>query len=173
MSNSAPTTIGVGDRLTIVDKVGAPGNGSDGQSLRGLNVNKFPDAALVFVRNSNRMYRLKKNQAVSIVEDTSGMDNVVNGIGSNNVTGRWVAVVQMGTGVLSPGTEGSPAVVVIPGFDVNPGGFFHVNYTEAPSGAAGGLWATVSTETSVQVFSSETSDTTQVFVTYYETPEGE
>jgi hypothetical protein len=171
--NSAPRNIGVGDRITIVDKVGALGNGSDGQSLRGLNVNMFPDATLVFVRNSNRMYRLKKNQAISIVEDTSGMDNVVNGIGSSAAAGRFVALVQMGIGTLAPGVEGGPASVVIPGFDVNPGGWFHVNYTEEPTSAIGGLWAVVNTETSVLVRSTETSDATGVFVTYYETPEGE
>jgi len=170
--DSAPRTIAVGLRVTIVDKVGAQGVDSDGQSLRGLNVNAFPNAALVFVRNSNRMYRLKKNQAISIVEDTSGMDNVVNSIGSSATNGRWVALVQMGIGTLALTGESSPSAVVISGFDVNPGGWFHVSYTSF-AGTPGSLRAEVDSETTVLVTSSSDTDQSGVFVTYYETPESE
>ncbi len=97
--------IGVGKRVTILDTIGASGDGSDGQSLRGQNVNDFPDSALFYVRNSNRLYRLKKNQSIAIAEDTSGMDNVINGIGSSAVNGRFVALVQMATVTLTPGGE--------------------------------------------------------------------
>lgn len=168
-----PVQMGVGKRITIVDKVGAIGNGSNGQSLRGLDVNAYPDAALFYVRDSARMYRLKKNQSIAIVEDTTGMDNVVNGLGSNHITGRFVALVQMGVGTLAGGE--SESTVIIPGFDLNPGGWFHVSYSNGGSftGTPGFLSADVNSETEVAVVSSSTSDGNQVFVTYYQTPENE
>lgn len=170
MPNSAPTTIGVGLRLTMVDKVGAPGDDSDGQTLRGLNVNAFPDGVLVYVRDSNRIYKLKKNMAIAIVEDTSGMDNVINSIGSSSTNGRWVALVQMGLVTLVGGEGGSTGVVA--GWDVNPDGWFHVSNVSF-GGAPGFLRASASSETEVTVDSTSTTDTSIVFITYYETPEGE
>src|ERR1700675_3518668 len=169
MSNSASIQIGVGKRITIVDKVGVQGNGSNGQSLRGLNVQDYPDGCLFYVRDSNRMYKLKKHQAVAIVEDSTGMDNVVNGIGSDAVNGRFVALVQMGLGTLVSGEPTSS--VVIAGFDVNPGGWFHVTHVTF-AGTVGFLRAAKASETTVEVFAT-TDDTSDVFVTYYETPEGE
>lgn len=167
--NSAPRTIGVGLRVTYVDRIG--NSGADGQSLRGLNVNNFPDSALVWVRDSNRMYKLKKNMAISIVQDVSGMFNVVDSVGSNATDGRWVALVQMGIGTLAF-AEGLGAHVTIPGFDVNPGGWFHVSHT-AFGGTSGSLKGEAATETTVTVTSSNDADTGDVFVTYYETPGGE
>lgn len=164
-----PVQMGVGKRITIVDKVGTQGIGSNGQSLRGLDVNAYPDASLFYVRDSARMYRLKKNQSIAIVEDNTGMDNVVNGLGSNHITGRFVAVRQMGIGTLVAG-EGN-STVTIAGFDVNPDGWFHVTHTSF-SGTLGFLRAEQASETTVLVTASN-NDTSDVFVTYYETPEGE
>ncbi len=146
------------------------GNGSNGQSLRGQNVQAYPDGALFYVRDSNRLYKLKKNQAIAIVEDTTGMDNVVNGIGSSTVNGRFVALVQMGVGTLAVGE--SQASVQISGFDVNPQGWFHVSHT-AFAGTPAQLLANVVNDTTIVVFASNNLDTSQVFVTYYETPESE
>ncbi len=170
MDNS-PTTIGVGDRLTILSSIGEIGDGSDGQSLRGQNVNKFPNTALFYVRYSARFYRLKKDMAIAIVEDTTGMENVVNGLGSDAVAGRFVAVRQMGIGTLVPNEVSS--TVVISGFDVNPGGWFHVTHDSFGSGTPGILRAFASSETEVTVVSTSGSDNGIVFVTYYQTPGGE
>ena len=170
MADNAPSDIGVGKRVTILNTVGVQDDKSDGQSLRGQNVNAFPAAMLFYVRDSNRMYRLKKNMAVAISEDISGMANVINGLGSSAVAGRFVALVQMGTGDLVANESGS--FVDIAGFDVNPGGWFHVSYT-AFGGTEGALMAEAISETTVRVTSKSTTDTGSVFVTYYQTPGGE
>jgi len=170
MVDNAPTTIGVGKRVTVLNSVGTQGDKSDGQSLRGQNVNSFPAATLFYVRASNRMYRLKKNMAVAIAEDTGTMLNVINGLGSDAAAGRFVALVQMGFGTLEGG-EGT-SFVDIDGFDVNPDGWFHVSYTSF-GGTQGSLMAEVISETTVRVTSSSGSDTSNVFVTYYQIPEAE
>jgi len=163
--NSASVQIAVGKRLTIVDSVGQ--NGADGQSLRGQNVNDYPDGALFYVRNSNRFYKLKKNQAIAIAEDTSNMDNVINGIGSNATDGRFVAVVQMAVITLTNGVGSQN------GFDVNPGGWFHISYVTFGA-SPGFLRAEVTSDTTVTAHSTDgESSGGTVFVTYYETSEGE
>lgn len=163
MDNS-PTTIGVGKRWTILNSIG--NDGSDGQSLRGQNVNDFPANALFYVRDSGRLYRLKKDMAIAIVQDASGMANVINGLGSSAAAGRFVAIRQMGIGTLVAG-EGS-ASVVIAGFDVNPDGWFHVTHTSF-GGTTGFLRAFASSETEVTV-DSTAADSGGVFVTYYQSP---
>ena len=166
MSNSASTQTGVGKRLTLIERIGQVGNGSDGQSLRGQNVNDFPDGCLFYVRNSNRMYKLKKNQAIAIAEDVSGMDNVVNGIGSSAVNGRFIACVQMNVITLGEGGVGS-----IAGWDVNPDGWFHCTYVTFGT-SPGFLRAEMASETTVTVTSSDAGSIGgTVFVTYYSTPE--
>ncbi len=160
--------IAVGKRVTILDTIGAIGDDSNGQSLRGQNVQNFPDAAIFYVRNSNRMYKLKKNMSVAIAQDTTGMDNVVNGIGSSAVNGRFVALVQMNVITLGEGGTGS-----IAGWDVNPDGWFHCTYTGTFGTSPGFLRAEAASETTVTVHSSDGESTGgTVFVTYYETPEG-
>ena len=159
--------IAVGKRVTILDTIGEAGDDSDGQSLRGQNVQNFPEAALFYVRNSNRMYKLKKNQSNAIGEDTTGMDNVVNGIGSSAVNGRFVALVQMNVITLGAGGTGT-----IAGWDVNPDGWFHCSYVTFGT-SPGFLRAEAASETTVTVHSSDGESTGgTVFVTYYETPEG-
>lgn len=170
MSNNSPTTMGVGKRVTILDSVGTTGDHSNGQSLRGQNVQNFPSSSLFYVRDSNRMYRLKKNMAVAIVEDGTGMCNVVNGIGSSAENGRFVALEQMGFGSLTGGESGG--TVTIAGWDVNPDGYFHVTHVTL-EGTPGFLMAGVASETTVTVTSSSDTDTSDVFVTYYQTPEAE
>lgn len=171
MPNSSPTTIGVGLRLTIVEVIGEIGNDSNGQSLRGLNVNAFPDAALVWVRNSNRMYKLKKNMAIASAQDVTGMYNVVNSVGSSAVNGRWVAVLQMGLASLEANELGS--TTTIGGFETGGiAGFFHCTY-QTKRGTLGILTAEVTSETEISVFSTSTTDTSDVFVTFYETPQTE
>jgi len=162
--NSASVQIAVGKRLTIVDSIGA--TGADGQSLRGQNVNYYPDAALFYVRNSNRFYKLKKNLAIAIAEDTSGNDNVIDGIGSSTVDGRFVAVVQMAVITLASGVGSQN------GFDVNPGGWFHCTYVTFGA-SPGFLRAEVTSDNTVTVHSTDAESSGTVFVTYYETPEGE
>ncbi len=159
--------IAVGKRVTILDTIGEAGDDSNGQSLRGQNVQNFPDAALFYVRNSNRMYKLKKNMSVAVAEDTTGMDNVINGIGSSSASGRFVALVQMNVITLGEGGTGT-----IAGWDVNPDGWFHCTYVTFGTGP-GFLRAFAASETTVTVASSDGESTGgTVFVTYYETPEG-
>ncbi len=171
MPTQASKQIAVGDRFTILDSIGAPGNGSDGQSLRGQNVQMFPEGAIFYVCDSNRFYKLKKNQSIAIAEDTTGMDNVINGIGSSAVNGRFVATVQMAVITLTPGGESGTSSGTAPGWDVNPGGWFHVSYVTF-GGTTGALRAFVASETTVTAESNSGSDSSDVFVTYYETPEG-
>jgi hypothetical protein len=171
MPNNSPTTIGVGLRLTIVESIGTLGDDSNGQSLRGLNVNAFPDSALVWVRNSNRMYKLKKNMAIASAQDITGFDNVINSIGSSPVNGRWVAVLQMGLASLEADEGGS--TTTIGGFETGGiNGYFHCTY-KTIRGTPGFLTAEVTSETEISVFSTSTTDTSDVFVTFYETPETE
>ncbi len=165
MSDNAPTDMGIGKRVTILNSIGTQGDKSDGQSLRGQNVHNFPAAALFYVRDSNRMYRLKKNMAVAIVGDAGVQANVIDGLGSSAANGRFVALVQQGTGVLSGG-EGE-STVDISGWDVNPEGWFHVSYTET-GGTPGTLTAAAISETTVRVTSTSGSDSGSVFVTYYQ-----
>jgi hypothetical protein len=170
MAENAPADMGIGKRVTILNTIGVQGDKSDGQSLRGQNVNNFPAASLFYVRDSNRMYRLKKSLAVAIAEDTGGMANVINGLGSSAANGRFVALVQMGTGTLTGG-EGT-STVDIAGWDVNPAGQFHVSYSTL-SGGVGALMAESISETTVRVTSSSGSDGSIVFVTYYQLPGAE
>lgn len=170
MGNNAPTTIGVGKRVTILDVIGEQGDSSNGQSLRGQNVQNFPESTLFYVRDSNRLYRLKKNLAIAIAEDVSGFDNVINGIGSSAVNGRFVALVQMAIISLSADEGGSTGTTA--GFDVNPGGYFHCTY-DTFAGTTGQLRAEPVGDTQVTVTSSSTSDTSDVFVTYYQSPGAE
>lgn len=166
----ASPLISVGYRLTIVDAIGQQGDDSDGNSLRGLNVNKLPEGALVFVRNSNRFYKLKKNLASDVAQDVSGNDNVINSIGSSAVNGRWVAVLQMANLQLVA-TEGGSQVTTA-GFDLTAPGNWHITYQQ-PGGTQGFLRATSISDTQVTVFSSSATDTSRVFVTFYESSQGE
>lgn len=108
----------VSKRLTIVTHIG---DGSDGDSLAGLNVNEFPAGVLVYVAESNRLYRLKKNLDPLVIADNGIYRNVVDGIGSSAAAGRWVAQPQVATITLVNGTAN------LSGFDLSTPGFFMVS----------------------------------------------
>jgi hypothetical protein len=155
MSNS--TQMATGLRLTIVDSVGS---NADGDSLAGLNVNAFPEGALVWVRSANRFYQLKKNLPTPVIADVSAFKNVVAGVGSSSVDGFWVATNQFATGVLS-----GSGTVALAGFDLSTSGFFAVSYI-TPGGTQGFLHAAQTNDATVTVTSSSTTDTSTVLVEF-------
>jgi hypothetical protein len=167
MSNSAAVQIALGQRLTIVEKVGTPGIDSDGQSLQGLNVHAYPDGVLVWVRESDRFYQLRKNLDPAIVRDDGTFRNVVDSIGSSAVNGRWVAVIKMGTVVLE-GEEGG-STGEIDGFALVPDGFFHATH-QTLSGTPGVISAQSIDQVTVRVTSTENGDLSTVFVSFYPFP---
>lgn len=87
-------------RVTLVSSIGS---GADGDSLAGQNVNNFPDGALFYVASTKRFYQLQKNLPATVVANGNG--NVVNGIGSDSVDGRFVALLQSDTFTLTGGTQ--------------------------------------------------------------------
>lgn len=149
----------VSQRLTIVEHIGDP---SDGASLAGQNVNAFPAGALFYVRASNRFYNLRKNMDAAVVP--VGNFNVVNGVGSSAVNGRFVANDQFSGVTLAGGTA------TISGFDLTRTGFFVVTYV-TPGGTQGFLHAAKTAANIVTVTSSSGSDTSVVSVLYLEAPE--
>lgn len=169
-SNSASRQVAVIDRLNIVDSIGTTGDGSDGQSLRGQNVAAFPEGVLMWVRDSNRLYKLKKNIGGTVADDTTGNQNVVASIGSSLAAGLWIAETQQATATLVANEGGSS--VSIAGFDLSSGGHFHVSYV-TPGGTQGFLHAVITNDHTVTVLSSNAGDTSVVFLTFYEMPEGE
>lgn len=169
MSNQTLAQIAAGDRLVVLDVIGEPGVGSNGQSLRGRNVNSYPEGVLAFVRDSARYYMLKKNLPTDVVEDVSGNDNVIDSIGSSSVKGRWVALRQQCVVTLAGG-ESTNEVNQI-GFDLSSGGNFHVSYATF-AGTPGQLRAFITNDFTVTVQSHSLSDTSEVFVTFYQEPEG-
>jgi hypothetical protein len=94
---SLPQTT-VQQRVTLVDATGSTG---DGDSLAGQNVNHFPEGALFYVRATNRFYTLVKNLPVDVVSVGDG--NIVDGIGSSAVNGRFVACQQVFEAALTAG----------------------------------------------------------------------
>lgn len=170
--NNASVQIAVGDRLTIVDSIGTRGDHSNGQSLRGQNVNDYPDSALFWVRNSNRLYKLKKNQAIAIAEDTTGFDNVVDGVGSNDVNGRFVATNQFCQALLAADEESGTSVTV-GGFDLTSDGSWLMTHQGVDGGTPGTLWAEIVNETTVKLHSTASTDTNLVFATFVEALNGE
>lgn len=145
-------------RLTLVTHIG---DASDGDSLRGQNVNLFPDGALFYVAQSNRFYALRKGLASAVV--ATGLLNVVDGIGSSDANGRFVAVEQRGVGTLTGGTT------TIAGWDLSASGFFLVSYN-TPGGTQGFLRAAATAANIVTITSSSGSDTSSVNVVFVEAP---
>ena len=86
-------------RITLVSTLGDNG---DGDSLAGQNVQNFPEGALFYVASTKRMYQLQKNLPSTIVANVNG--NVVDGVGSSSVEGRFVALLQSDIFTLSGGT---------------------------------------------------------------------
>lgn len=145
-------------RLTIVSHIGTKG---DGDSLAGLNVNDFPAGALVFVKESNRFYRLKKNLDVLVIPDVEQFRNVVDGVGSSAAAGRWIAVSQLGYGTLVGGT------INIDGFDLSTPGFFQVCLV-TPSGSPGFVHAAAASVARVTITSASNTDTSTYSVVFWE-----
>jgi hypothetical protein len=145
-------------RYTVVTRIG---DGTDGDSLSGQNVNNFPAGALFYVAESNRLYALRKGIPDAVGEQ-NGL-NVVDGIGSSAAAGRFVAVQQFATGVLSAGSA------IMTGFDLSAGGHFLVGYV-TPGGTQGFLRAAKTADNVVTVTSSSGSDTSTVTVLYLEDP---
>jgi|SRR5882724_7338782 len=143
-------------RLTIVENIGTP---ADGDSLAGQNVNNFPAGALFYVQAAHRLYELRKGLDALVVA-TSRL-NVIDGVGSSDAAGRFVAVQQFGTGALSGGS------VALDGFDLTNAGFFLVSYI-TPAGTQGFLRAAKTAANSVTAVSSSGSDTSTVLVVFVE-----
>ena len=141
-------------RLTLVDHI-TPG-AADGNSLSGVNVDLYPEGALFFVNVNTRLYVLHKNLDSSVVADTVN-NNVVDGINSSAAAGRFIALEQYGTGVLSAG------VIAISGFDVTRGGRFFASY-QTIGGTPGILHAAKTANNTVTVTSSSNADTSTVAV---------
>jgi len=148
----------VAQRIVVVTHIG---DESDGDSLAGQNVNAFPAGVLFYVAQSNRFYALRKNLP-SAVGEQNGL-NVVDGVGSSATAGRFIAVQQFATGVLSAGSA------VMTGFDLSAGGHFLVGYV-TPGGTQGFLRAAKTADNVVTVTSSSGSDTSTVTVLYLEDP---
>jgi hypothetical protein len=145
-------------RLTIVTHIGSAG---DGDSLRGQNVNAFPEGALFYVQQSNRFYSLRKN-IDSAIGPQNGL-NVVDGVGSSPENGRFVAVQQFAEVQLSSGTA------VATGFDLSADGRFLVSYTNL-SGTPGFIHAAKTAANVVTVSSSSSADNSRVLVVFVEAP---
>lgn len=145
-------------RLTIVTSIGDAG---DGDSLRGQNVNAFPAGALFYVEQSRRLYSLRKNLPTA-VGPQNGL-NVVDGVGSSDVNGRFVAVQQYGEVQLSSGTG------TLTGLDLSSGGLFLVTY-ETFSGTQGFLRGAKTADNVATITSSSGSDNSRVVVVFVESP---
>lgn len=149
----------VQQRLTIVEEIGSATNGD---SLAGQNVNTYPAGALFYVRASHRMYELRKNLETAVV--ATGRLNVVDGVGSSAVAGRFVACEQHGFGTLVGGT------IALDGFDLTNNGQFLVSYVAA-GGTQGFLHAAKTAANTVTVTSSSGADTSTVVVLLLENTE--
>ncbi len=149
--------LSVAKRVTIVESVGTP---DDGNSLAGQNVNNFPSGALFYVESSHRMYELRKNIDALVAEDGSFF-NVVNGVGSSAVAGRFVAQQQFGHGALVAGS------LSLDGFDLTNNGFFLVSYI-TPLGTQGFLHGQKVDANTAAVTSSSGSDTSTVLMVFVE-----
>lgn len=136
-------------RLTVVTHLGT---GADGDSLAGQNVNDFPAGALFWVRQSNRFYQLKKNLNSAVIPDVGIYRNVINGIGSSAAAGRFVAVQQLGEGVLIGGT------IAVSGFDLSAPGFFLCSLITV-GGTPGFIRAAATSLAQVTLTSTSGSDT--------------
>ena len=168
MANSAQMT--VYKRLTVVDRIGT--DGSDGESLKGQNVNLFPEGSLFFAVSSNRLYRLRKNLDPAVIADAGVFKNVVDGIGSSSAAGRFVAVNQYAEGGLESNEGGS--TIAIDGFDLSLPGAWLTSYV-TPGGTQGFLHAQATGGTSlveVTITSSSSTDTSIVLVEYLSEPTG-
>ncbi len=146
----------VSKRLTIVSSVGTP---SDGDSLAGQNVNNFPEGALFFVESSSRFYVLRKNVDAAVVATVA--NNVVDGVGSSAVDGRFVALTQIRSAVLSAGSATG-----ITGFDVSSVNGFFIITLVSPGGTPGFVHATITAPNTVSLTSSSGSDTSTYSVVY-------
>lgn len=151
--------LSVSKRITIVESIGS---GADGDSLRGQNVHNFPSGALFYVRASHRMYELRKNIDALVV--ATGLLNVVDGIGSSSVNGRFVACEQYATATLIAGS------VAIDGFCLDQSGSFLISYVTL-GGTQGFIRAARTDANTVTVTSSSGSDTSLVVVRFLENPE--
>lgn len=142
-------------RVTLVSSIGV--NGADGDSLSGQNVNNFPDGALFYVAATKRFYQLQKNLPVTVVAAANG--NVVDGIGSTSVDGRFVALLQSDLFTLSGG------VLVQSGWSlpVGPNYEFLVSLV-TPGGTPGFPHAARTTDHSVTLTSTQGADTGVYFV---------
>lgn len=156
---SSLALLAVEKRVTLVERIG---NGADGDSLAGQNVQNFPSGSLFWVRASHRMYELRKNLDSAVV--ATGALNVVDGIGSSAAHGRFVACQQRATATLVAGT------IAVAGFDLTNNGTFLVGYVTA-GGTQGFLRAAKTAANVVTVTSSSGSDTSNVTVLFLENPE--
>jgi len=147
--------ISVSKRITIVDSVGTP---DDGESLAGQNVNNFPEGALFFVRATGRLYALKKNVNAAVV--ATGANNVVDGIGSAQDTGRFVALKQWRTVTLTGGSATG-----ITGFDLTGTGTFEITLV-TPGGTPGFVHAAITAPNTLSLTSTNGADTSTYSVAY-------
>lgn len=147
----------IAKRITLVNTIGSA---ADGDSLRGQNVSNFPEGALFYNRAAHRLYELRKNLDSLVVADNANF-NVVDGVGSSAAAGRFVALNQWASGVLSGGS------LVIAGFDLTNSGRFMVGYVLA-GGTQGFLHATKTSAASLTVTSSQGADTSTVVVQFLE-----
>lgn len=143
------TQTSVADRLTLVSSIGT---GDDGDSLAGQNVNNFPDGATFFVKSTKRYYVLQKNLPSTVVAASN--ENVVDGIGSSSVAGRFVAALQADVVTLASGTVTSSGWSL----PVGPNYFFLVSLVNANSTTSGFTHAARATDHSVTVTSAQGSD---------------
>jgi hypothetical protein len=149
------TQTSVAERLTLVATVGL---GSDGDSLAGQNVNNFPDGALFYVASSKRFYALQKNLPVTVV--ASGNGNVIDGVGSSSVAGRFVACLQSDLLTLSGGT-----LTQIGWSLPNPSGYnFLATLVNAHSSTTGFVTVARATDHSITVTSAQGADAGTYFV---------
>jgi hypothetical protein len=137
-------------RLTIVSSLGSS---ADGDSLAGQNVNDFPAGALFWVKSQNRFYALKKNLNVLTIPDVGFYRNIVNGVGSSAVAGRFVAVQQMGQVTLAGGT------VNVSGLDLSSASGFFLISLITPGGTPGFIHAAPSSIVQATFTSTSGSDT--------------
>lgn len=152
------TSLTVQKRVTIVSHIGSAGAGG---SLRGQNVQAFPEGALFYVEQSDRFYVLRKNLPDAVGEQ-NGL-NVVDGVGSSPANGRFVAVQQFGETQLSNGTG------VIVGLDLSRDGRFLVSYTTV-TGTPGIIHAAKTADNVATVTSSSGSDNSRVLAVFVEAP---
>jgi hypothetical protein len=146
----------VSKRITIVSSVGTP---ADGDSLAGQNVNNFPEGALFFVESSSRFYALRKNVNAAVVATPA--NNVVDGVGSSAEAGRFVALMQLRSAVLTAGSATG-----ITGFDVSRVNGFFIITLVTPGGTPGFVHATITAPNTVSLTSSNGADTGTYSVVY-------